>query len=153
MPTEEQLIREYALAWNELDADRVISHLSAQAVYESQNVMMPLRGREAIAEYLRGKMATIRATPEAAVRAELGLCGDQRGARIRLVSAWPGRPCVLLHQGRTNEPVALVLLEVAKGEIDRIDLCTVVPSPASAVRTGHFPRLSDGATEANLSGL
>jgi hypothetical protein len=144
MLTEAHLLREYALAWNTLDPERIVERLNPEAVYESQQVLEPLRGREAIAAYLRGKMAVIGQAPGARVRAELGRCGLEGGQPAAVFSAWPGRPCVLLFQGRGDEPRALVLLEVADGFIDRIDLCTVVPAPASALRTGLCPGLDAG---------
>ena len=62
-----------------------------------------------------------------------------------MLSAWPGRPCVLLYQGedlRRLTPTALALVEVEGGLVRRVDLCTVAPSPSSAVRTGEFPGLA-----------
>ena len=141
---EEQAVYEFARAWNTLDPELIIAHLADDAVYESQNVLEPLRGREAIADYLRGKMATIRAHPEAAVRAELGYVGDQYGqaAMLGFPGQMTGRPCVLLAQGASPEPQTLVLLEGDGGRIRRVDVCTVAPAPSRATRTGVYLGLS-----------
>jgi hypothetical protein len=148
--SEAQFAREFACAWNVLDPERIIAHLAEDAVYESQNVLEPLRGREAIADYLRGKMATIRAHPGATVRAELGYVGDQFGRRVSLgfPGQMTGRPCVLVAQGASDKPEALVLLEIGGGQIRRIDLCSVVPEPSRATRTGVYPGLSDAEQNA-----
>ncbi len=142
--TEDQLVYEFAWAWNALDPERIITHLATDAVYESQHVLEPLRGREAIAEYLHAKMTTIRAHPDAAVRAEVGRVGDQRDQPLWLGFGpeMNGRPCVLVQQGAETEPSTLVLLDVADGWIRRIDLCTVAPVPAAAHRTGTYPGLA-----------
>jgi hypothetical protein len=139
--TEDQLVHEVALAWNTLDPEVIIARLAADAVYESQNVREPLRGREAIADYLRGKMATVRNHPHYAVRAELGRCASFTGQDIAVLSAPEGRPCVLIEQGASTDPEALVLLDVANGEIRRVDICTVAPAPSTAERTGIYPGL------------
>lgn len=149
--TEQHLVAEFARSWNALEPERIIAHLADDAVYESQSVREPLRGREAIATYLRGKMATIREHPEAAVRAELGYVGDQVGQRVSV--GFPGQttghPCVLVTQGTSSEPEALVLLTVENEQIRRIDLCTVAPHPTNAVRTGIYPGIERGSGSAD----
>jgi hypothetical protein len=141
--TEDQAIHDFARAWNTLDPEPIIEHLADDAVYESQNVLEPLRGREAIADYLRGKMATLQAHPEAAVRAEVGYVGDQDGQGVMLgfPGQTTGRPCVLVAQGASPEPQTLVLLEVDGRRIRRIDICSVAPAPSDATRTGVYPGL------------
>ncbi len=49
------------------------------------------------------------------------------------------RPCVLMSQGDISKVLALVLLEVEFGKVKRIDICTEVPHPSSATRTGEYP--------------
>jgi len=139
--TEDELVAEFARAWNTLDPEPIVACLAANAVYESQSVLEPLRGREAIAHYVRGKMATLRDQPAYAIRAELGRCGSQVGQRVSVLSAPEGQPCVLIWQGGSTEPDALVLLEVDGGEIRRVDICTVAPAPSTAERTGIYPGL------------
>lgn len=141
---EIDLVYRYAEAWNRLDLDEFAPHLAEDVAYESQNVFDVLRGREVVEDYLRQKMETVRRSPDAEVRAEIGLCGDQRGWTVRVATAGENRACVLLEQGSSSEPVALVLLSVEKDEVSRIDICTVAPHPSSAHRTGIYP----GATTA-----
>lgn len=138
---EIELVRLYAKSWNNLKFEIIEPFLSEDVVYESQQVFEPLVGKGAVSEYLRGKMATIKKNLLTSdIYAEIGYCRSQAGQRVQVLSAYDGRPCVLMAQGNRNIPLALVLLEVDEGKIKRIDLCTEVPHPSSAERTGEYPR-------------
>ncbi|MBK8464916.1 MAG: hypothetical protein IPL32_03715 [Chloracidobacterium sp.] len=58
--------------------------------------------------------------------------------RVQLFGA-EGWTCVLMAQGDISVPIGLVLLETDGKMIKHISICTVVPDPASAVRTGEYP--------------
>lgn len=73
------------------------------------------------------------------VYAEIGYCGSQEGNSVQVWSAYEGKPCILIAQGNPNEMLALVLLEVEDKMIKRIDICTVIPHPSTAIRTGEYP--------------
>ena len=101
--------------------------------------MTPLIGKAAVSEYLSGKMVSIKKSIVSSdVYAEIGYCGSQKGRGVRLFGS-EGRPCVLMAQGDIKTPLALVLLQVTNDEIQRIDMCTVVPHPPTAIRTGVYP--------------
>jgi len=118
----------YAEAWNRLDASELIELLGPETVYESQWVFAALEGKEAVAEYLSGKMATLRAAGDPAkVRAELG----------RTTRGFPDRACVILTQGHANDVTAVMLFEVAGPHIKRMDLC--IPDLLSPVGSGEVP--------------
>jgi hypothetical protein len=143
---EEDACRGLAAMWNLLDPTPLFEILAPDVVWESQMVFEPLRGRDAVTAYLTGKLETLRSTRTAhPVVAELGRCGIDRGGQVFVLSANPGRPCVIVYQGegvRHQGPSALALVEVADGLVRRVDLCSVAPSPSSAVRTGEFPGLA-----------
>jgi hypothetical protein len=134
----------YAEAWNTLDASLIIPYLADDVLYTSQNVFSSLKGREEVAHYLLGKMETILNSSDRSVKAEMGFCGSQEGYRVMVWAAWENRPCVILYQGSAIEPIALVILETKNNLIQEIGICTVVPHPSTASKTGIFPgRVSD----------
>lgn len=138
--TEYELVEIYAKAWNRLDFELLEPFLDDDVVYESQEVLSSLNGKAAVSEYLRGKFATIRkAIWRSQVYAEIGHCGTQDGINIQVLSAEPFRPCILMAQGDPSKVLVLVLLDVESAKIKRIDLCTVVPHPSSAIRSGIYP--------------
>lgn len=138
--TEYELVEIYARAWNRLDFEILGPFLDDGVVYESQEVFDSLDGKKAVSDYLRGKFATIRRTRwKSEVYAEIGHCGTQDGNNIQVLSAEPFRPCVLMAQGDPQKVLVLVLLNVESGKIKRIDLCTLVPHPSSAIRSGVYP--------------
>ena len=129
--TEEDVVFAFAKAWNRLDPDGFLALLSPDARYASQWVFEELVGDSAIADYLRGKMRTVRAhsvnDPNSRVRVEVGRTDQGEG----------GRPCAFMTQGRGNEVQAAVLFEISDGKVSRYDLC--IPQILGAVRTGVFP--------------
>ena len=136
-----EAVRLYAKCWNTLSVEPIEPLLADDVVYESQLILTPLVGKSVLVEYLKNKMATIaKAGPRSEVFAELGYCGGQAGQRVQLLTAEIGRPCVLFAQGDKEVPKLLVLLEITGQKIKRIDLCTQVPHPSSAERTGEYPR-------------
>lgn len=129
--TEDEAVFAFAKAWNRLEPDNFLAMLAPDARYASQWVFEELVGAPAIADYLRGKMRTVRAhgvnDPNSRVRVEIG----------RTAQGPDGRPCAFMTQGRTNAVQAAVLFEVSEGQVTRYDLC--IPQILGAVRTGVFP--------------
>jgi hypothetical protein len=123
--TEEEAALAFAKAWNHLDPEGFLALLAPDARYASQWVFEELVGT-AIADYLRGKMDTIRqnggSNPHSRVQVEIG----------RTVN--DGRPCTVMTQGTTQ---AIVLFEVRNGKIARYDLC--MPELYDVVRSGIYP--------------
>ena len=137
---ESELVELYAKTWNTLNPAIIEPYLADDVVYESQVVFSALVGKEAVFDYLQGKMQTIKQTRyKSDVFAEIGFCGSQDGNKIQVLSASDFRPCVLMAQGNPDEVIALVLLETEAGKIKRIDICTEVPHPSTATRTGEYP--------------
>lgn len=137
---ELDLVRLYAKSWNNLKFEIIEPFLSKDVVYESQQVFDALVGKEAVSDYLKGKMETIKVhILTADVYAEVGYCGSQGGRRVQVSSDYQERPCVLMAQGNKDIPLAVVLLETENDKIQRIDICTVAPLPSSAERTGEYP--------------
>ena len=126
--TEEDAVQAFAKAWNRLEPEAFLALLAPDARYASQWVFEELVGAEAIANYLRAKMRTIRNhsvnDPSAAVRVEIG-----RSAQ--------GRPCAFMTQGDQDEVQAATVFEVRDDKIARYDLC--IPQILDAQRTGIYP--------------
>lgn len=134
----------YAKAWNQLDFDLFAPFLASEVTYTSQHVFDELHGREEVENHLRQKMETIRSSSGSDVRAEVGLCGDQSGWTVLVAEATENRPCVLLQQGPSPQPIALVLLDIKErvdneNKVTGIGICTVAPHPSTAHRTGIYP--------------
>lgn len=139
--TDLSLIRRFARCMNTFDVEVLEPVLAEDVVFESQMVLTPLVGKDAVLEHLKAKFETITRN-NFPTFAEIGYCGKQNG-RVMLWSAWEGTPCCLIAQGGKDELVALVLFETDEGKIKRIDLCCVLPEPRSATRTGEYPGIND----------
>ena len=118
----------FARAWNRLDPDAFLDLLAPDARYASQWVLNELESREAITDYLRGKMKTVRNyrinNPEHRARAELTTCRD-------------GRDCVAMTQGDHDEVKAVVVFTVSSNRIARYDMC--MPALMGPLRSSVFP--------------
>lgn len=127
---EHQAALALACAWNTLDESHLAPLLDANTVYESQNVLQPLVGINAILDYLRGKFVTLSACADThKVYAEIG----------RMAESYKERPCVIIAQQHPDKLLAVVLFETERGRIKRLDFCTCAPNPSHAIRTGQYP--------------
>ena len=137
---EFELVEIYAKTWNTLNPAIIEPYLADDVVYESQKILTPLVGKDEVYNHLQRKMQTIKKTRyKSDVYAEIGYCGSQDGNKIQVLSATEFRPCVLMAQGNPDEILILILLEIEQGKIKRIDLCTEIPHPSTAMRTGEYP--------------
>ena len=129
--SEADAAREYARAWNRLDPSRFLSLLADEARYASQWVFEELETRAAIADYLTGKMKTIRNlsrhNPNYKVLAELG----------KISAGVAGRDCVFMAQGKKESITGVVLFEIGHGQITRFDMC--IPELLGVIRSGIYP--------------
>ena len=132
--TVAEAARLFATAWNRLEATVLEPWLAEDVVYESQHVFAAIESRADFMEYLTGKMGTVSRDPSAKVYAELGETRAYPGCAVDEGS------CVVMAQGGKDDVAALVLFQVEGGYIARMDMCTVVPDPRSARRTGIYPR-------------
>lgn len=128
--TEEVAAVAYATAWNLLNPEPFLELLSSNAGYASQWVFEEMKGAEAISNYLRGKMNTVRASGagDMSFRVQVEIGRTTRGTY--------DRPCALMTQG-SPEAKAVVLFEVKDGQIQRFDMC--IPAFYAPVHTRVFP--------------
>ncbi len=133
------LVTALGKAYNTLDISHIEHLLDEDIIYESQQVLCPLKGREAVLDYLRKKFVTIRRTPGSELIAELGFMGNQDRAYIKAAFAREGQPCLILSQGEKEKKLAVVLVEGLKGKISRVELCTVAPHWSQVQGTGEYP--------------
>ncbi|MBS0468320.1 MAG: nuclear transport factor 2 family protein [Proteobacteria bacterium] len=126
--TEKEAAITFARAWNRLDATEFLALLAPDAKYASQWVFEELQSKEAIVDYLRAKMKTVKVhaanNPQSKVRVEIGItqAGDA------------DRPCAYMKQG-ANE--AVIVFTVNDGMISRYDLC--IPQLYRPDRSGVYP--------------
>mgnify|MGYP001825148523 CR=1 FL=1 len=114
-----------AKAYTELDAELLIQALSDDCVYESQMVLVPLEGKEAIADLLRGKFKAIK-------EAGSHVSGSVRRVRTGAIAGAINKPGIVLRQRYTD---AVVLLKLSPtNKVSRIDLC-IVPAPGNTSTT------------------
>ena len=129
--TEATAAKAFAKAWNQLDPTEFIALLDANACYASQWVFEELVGRDAIADYLGGKIRTVKANavnaPQDKVYAELGIT----------TTGFSGRDCAILAQGAKENVAAVVLFEVSNGKVTRYDMC--MPELLNVARSGEYP--------------
>lgn len=139
---EIQILRKYAEAWNLLDFDIVSSYLADDVVYKSQNVFSAISGKSKVIAFVDNKIRLISGmSRDHRVFAEIGYCNPQRDKNIQLLNAG-GYPVIMMKLGDKNKPLALMLLKISIDNlIERIDICSVEPSPSEAIGTGEYPGL------------
>jgi hypothetical protein len=125
--TEAAALRAYAIMINTLSTAPIEPLLADDFVYESQQVINPLKSKQAFLEYMSAKLATIRKT-NATVWAELG----------RVSAYGKHQPCVILAQNTKANLVGAVLATTAGGKLERLDVC-IIPDPHTAERSGEYP--------------
>jgi hypothetical protein len=137
-PVRARLCAAYARTVNLLDPRFLEELLAEDVTYESQEVLEVLRGRATVADYIKGKLETVRQGGQGCL------------ARAELAREPGGAPCVLVHQrnsacGRPGlgRPVGTVLLEPDRaGKAKTIFLATIAPTPGECTPTGIFPGLT-----------
>lgn len=126
--TEKDAATAYARAWHRHDATEFLALLAPDARYASQWVFDELEGKEAIENYLRAKLETVKAhavnNPQSRVRVEIGVT---RAGSV-------DRPCAYMKQG-SNE--AVVIFTINDGLISRYDQC--IPQLYRPDRTSEYP--------------
>jgi hypothetical protein len=133
---KEELLRQWrvlkiiAAARTEFDPEPIVRLLAPAAVYESQAVLEPLKGREAIAESLRKRFRYIE-----------GLSGERDTGRLipGIVDVPEARahPCLIFEADARRQ--ALWMMRLGEGgQIARFDILTVAPHPDEALAT-NFP--------------
>lgn len=122
--TEEKALRAYAKMMNTLSVAPLEPLLADDLHYSSQWVLGEIASKAEYLAYIRPKLETIRQS------------GMQVFAEMATVN---GRPCLVMAQGSKNDLQATVLAEVSADKIVSLAMC-MVPDPATAVRTGEYPR-------------
>jgi hypothetical protein len=107
-----------------LDPELLIGALAADAIYESQNILNPLMGKPAIAEYLRARFDFFR---EISRTRDIGRFVP---GTVDL-PAGSSYPCLFFEAD--EEHLALWVTKISKDHlIGRIDILTVAPHPTEA---------------------
>ncbi|HTZ17031.1 MAG TPA: hypothetical protein VMB78_01195 [Dissulfurispiraceae bacterium] len=133
------LVTALGKAYNNLDVSCIEHLLDENVIYESQQVLCPLKGREAVLDYLLKKFITLRNTPGSELIAELGFMGSQERAYIKAAFVAEGQPCLIMSQGEKDRKLAVVLVDGLRGKIARVELCTVAPHWSQVHGTGEYP--------------
>jgi hypothetical protein len=119
--------RRFARSFARLDPEPIIARLADDAEYEGQHVLEPIRGKPAIAEYLRGRYAFLRARYPEGGTFELGEVD---------LSAAANYPCAIALTGDKPEMLFVIKLNAA-GQFQRVDVLSVAPRPDQARRSGE----------------
>jgi hypothetical protein len=132
MMTEEDLIKELAKAWNNLNVSFIENLLIDDFRYSSQWVLEEMKGKDNYINFISRKFQKIResiAENGDKIIAEIGYC----------TQGFPNKPCIVLTQISGNEKSpATLLIETDNGLIKRIDMCAI-PAPETAILTGLIP--------------
>ena len=113
----------YIAAASVLDAAGIVAMLAEEVTYESQWTLEPIKGRQAVGDYITAKYQTVRRSEAARPEFQLGRVDLPQGAAY---------PVALVTQFGKAE--AFVALSVdAEGRIARHDILGLAP-PASEVR-------------------
>jgi hypothetical protein len=121
-------LRKLARSWNNLDTKYIINELSDNIVYESQWVLIPVKGKTVFLEYLVSKFKAIKNTSSGRVKAEMAF-----------LPSLSSKPCIVLSQ-KTPEVSrkVTVLIKIVESKVERIDVC-FIPAPEEAILTGEIP--------------
>jgi hypothetical protein len=132
MMTEEDLIKELAKAWNNLNVSFIENLLIDDFRYASQWVVEEMKGKDNYINFISTKFQKIResiAENGDKIIAEIGYC----------TQGFPNKPCIVLTQISGNEKSpATLLIETDNGLIKRIDMCAI-PAPETVNLTGLIP--------------
>ena len=126
MLNTEEALKAYARMMNTYSVSDIEPLLVNDFHYASQWVFHEITSKQEYLDYITPKLLTVKNSnnPVFAEMAWLGFVGDN--------------PCVLIAQGKKDNLVATVLVEVKNNLIQRIDMCCV-PTPESAIRTSVYP--------------
>ncbi len=129
---ETETLRLLAKSWNNLDTRHIEEVLSENFIYESQWVLMPIKGNKEFLDYLQAKFKAIKSAM-------------QKGAmyvtaEIAFHPAIQFKPIIVITQ-ITGEGVrqVSVLTKTENNKISRIDVC-FIPDPSEAKLTGELPK-------------
>ena len=133
MITEEDLIKELAKAWNNLNVSFIENLLIDDFSYASQWVLEEMKGKDNYINFISTKFQKISESIDQKgdkIIAEIGYC----------TQGFPNKPCIVLTQISGNEKrLVTSLIETDNGLIRRIDMCAI-PAPETAKLTGLIPK-------------
>lgn len=124
---KKKLITQLAKCYNNLDVSYINNLLHNDVVYESQNVLTAIEGKNDVLAYLEPKFKVIKDSNNI-VFAEVGYLDVEKE-----------NPCIILSQGSKENKGGLILIETKSNLISRIDICTVAPHWSSAIGTSEYP--------------
>jgi hypothetical protein len=123
-----EALRSYAAMFNDLEHRHLERHLADDFCYSSQMVFDEIKGKSEYLTYIETKLNAIKKSG-AGVFAELAISGSGNEPN-----------CLVMSQGKIENLVATLFVEMREDLIIRADMC-VVPSPLDVRRTGIYPRV------------
>lgn len=127
----------YGSAVESLNIEPLRDLLSETVIYESQRVLNPLVGRDAVIDYLQGKFQALTAA---------NIAYNFVGGVVDLPSG-QNTPCLIILRDGAREGLVVLTLDDAD-EVSRVDLISVAPRPQEA----RFADLSDPAGHVRYDG-
>ena len=113
------------------DPESIINLLAEDAIYESQDILIPLGGRSEVADYLRTRFLFLK-----------NKSADQDTGTMLLgtidLPTWSGYPCLIFVVDGVREALwTVTLADPDHHMISRIDISTVLPHPDEACAVSH----------------
>jgi hypothetical protein len=111
-------------------------------VYESQNVLAAINGKNDFLKYIAEKFALIKETGSL-VYAEIGYSNYDNDTSLSLEELYAkGSPSIIMAQNAKENKGALLIFKYNEhGKLLRMDMCTVAPNWTTAKRTNEYPGL------------
>lgn len=129
---ETEVLRQLARSWNNLDVKYIERLLANNFIYESQWVLIPIKGKSLFLSYLNLKFLAIRSVmqnEQISITAELAFHPSLKN-----------KPCIILTQKNVNGIVKVLLrIKIKQEKIRRINVC-FNPNPEEAILSGEFPK-------------
>jgi hypothetical protein len=129
---EKIALQRLAQCWNNLDTRFIVTELADDVIYESQWVLIPIKGRTEFLSYLQIKFQAIKSAMQSEIMSV--------SAELALHPKVNNRPCLVLTQITKNGIIQVsVFIELRESKIICIDVC-FLPDPTEAKLTGEFPK-------------
>lgn len=128
---EIESLKKLAKSWNNLDTRYIEKELSENFIYESQWVLMPIKGSKEFLDYLQAKFQAIKSAMQKEIMSVT--------AEIAFHPAIDYHIIILTQITGEGVRQVSVLTKTENNKINRIDVC-FIPDPTEAELTGEFPK-------------
>ena len=146
----ENLIKAFCRAWNNLDISFIENQFCDDLEYSSQMVLANINGKDAYQDYLKAKFKAIKEGKDS-VKAELGYFGDEPCLilvqTLETPEPAPYSKRTIMSDGTINksavylsERKAVILFKFENNKIKSASMCMIAPNISDVKRTGIYPK-------------